>query len=243
MNWTIRIKQRNTALGLVTFLCLFLLLFASPAYSTTIAFAPTVDGYVSSFSPNVNQPGVFDSNYLFVGTIATTPTSEYRTFLKFDISSLPDTSVITAAVMGVYLYNVDVSYDYVAYHVADDNAVVSSMSWSNQPAAGSTPLDTTTVSSSDTWVTFDLLSNPSLWDYVSDLGDNSVSLRLNNNALSSSLIRKADFYSSEYYHPEDWNYYDPYLFIDYSEVPLPGAVWLLGSGLIGLVGVRRRFKK
>jgi hypothetical protein len=26
-------------------------------------------------------------------------------------------------------------------------------------------------------------------------------------------------------------------------VPLPGAVWLLGSGLLGLVGLRRKFKK
>ncbi len=26
-------------------------------------------------------------------------------------------------------------------------------------------------------------------------------------------------------------------------VPIPGAVWLLGSGLIGLVGIRRRFNK
>jgi len=26
-------------------------------------------------------------------------------------------------------------------------------------------------------------------------------------------------------------------------VPIPGAVWLLGSGLVGLVGIRRRFKK
>ena len=28
-----------------------------------------------------------------------------------------------------------------------------------------------------------------------------------------------------------------------SPVPLPGAVWLLGSGLLGLVGLRRKFKK
>lgn len=26
-------------------------------------------------------------------------------------------------------------------------------------------------------------------------------------------------------------------------IPIPGAVWLLGSGLIGIVGVRRKFKK
>jgi hypothetical protein len=27
---------------------------------------------------------------------------------------------------------------------------------------------------------------------------------------------------------------------DFASVPLPGAVWLLGSGLAGLVGLRRR---
>ena len=28
-----------------------------------------------------------------------------------------------------------------------------------------------------------------------------------------------------------------------SAVPIPGAIWLLGSGLIGIVGIRRKFKK
>lgn len=28
-----------------------------------------------------------------------------------------------------------------------------------------------------------------------------------------------------------------------SAVPIPGAVWLLGSGLIGIVGIRRRYRK
>jgi hypothetical protein len=28
-----------------------------------------------------------------------------------------------------------------------------------------------------------------------------------------------------------------------NNVPIPGAVWLLGSGLIGLVGIRRKFRK
>ena len=31
--------------------------------------------------------------------------------------------------------------------------------------------------------------------------------------------------------------------VTYNSVPIPSAVWLLGSGLIGLVGVRRRFRK
>jgi len=30
---------------------------------------------------------------------------------------------------------------------------------------------------------------------------------------------------------------------DVSSVPIPGAIWLLGSGLIGLVGLKKKFKK
>jgi len=30
---------------------------------------------------------------------------------------------------------------------------------------------------------------------------------------------------------------------DFTPIPIPGAVWLLGSGLVGLMGLRRRFRK
>jgi hypothetical protein len=32
-------------------------------------------------------------------------------------------------------------------------------------------------------------------------------------------------------------------FIGGNLVPIPGAVWLLGSGLLGLIGFRRKFQK
>jgi len=28
--------------------------------------------------------------------------------------------------------------------------------------------------------------------------------------------------------------------VDVSPVPIPGAVWLLGSGIVGLIGLKRR---
>jgi hypothetical protein len=36
-----------------------------------------------------------------------------------------------------------------------------------------------------------------------------------------------------------WIYMDD---ISVSQIPIPGAVWLLGSGLVGLAGLRRKFK-
>lgn len=34
-----------------------------------------------------------------------------------------------------------------------------------------------------------------------------------------------------------------YHYATFSQVPIPGAIWLLGSGLIGIVGIRKKFKK
>ena len=38
------------------------------------------------------------------------------------------------------------------------------------------------------------------------------------------------------------DYADDQLDIPFAPVPIPGAVWLLGSGLLGLIGIRRRSK-
>ena len=51
---------------------------------------------------------------------------------------------------------------------------------------------------------------------------------------------KFDFYNRWSYNYAHGNIY---LFVEPTAVPIPSAVWLLGSGLIGIVGVRRKFKK
>jgi len=61
----------------------------------------------------------------------------------------------------------------------------------------------------------------------------------------------ASFYSSPgTYHPAVWIYnsngdgtYAQQSLTMLAPVPVPPAVWLLGSGLIGLIGIRRRLKK
>jgi hypothetical protein len=39
------------------------------------------------------------------------------------------------------------------------------------------------------------------------------------------------------------NLHETYYTYEATSVPIPGAVWLLGSGLVGLVGMRRKFRK
>ena len=51
---------------------------------------------------------------------------------------------------------------------------------------------------------------------------------------------KFDFYND---HSYNFSHGNVYLLVEPAAVPVPGAVWLLGSGLIGIVGIRRKLKK
>lgn len=43
--------------------------------------------------------------------------------------------------------------------------------------------------------------------------------------------------------PRQWGYLQDPIYAQFSPVPVPAAVWLLGGGLIGLLGLRKKFKK
>lgn len=64
-------------------------------------------------------------------------------------------------------------------------------------------------------------------------GNNEI-LNLNDNTLKI----QADIVGSNYDDVEFTN-----LYLNYTAVPIHGALWLLGSGLIGMGGIRKKFKK
>jgi len=80
-----------------------------------------------------------------------------------------------------------------------------------------------------------------IWDtYDASLGWTDVNFMLSD----FSGVDLADIFSLSWTYEADYanDVAFDYLAVD-APVPLPGAMWLLGSGLIGLVGLRRRFIK
>jgi len=82
--------------------------------------------------------------------------------------------------------------------------------------------------------------------YIAIEGVNFVNDESNNNGY---LVRTNQVTVTDNKITMEMGIFDEYTMLNYldieyvSSVPIPGAVWLLGSGLIGLVGLRKKLKK
>jgi hypothetical protein len=218
---------------LILSILILLGIFSSPGQSATISLNPTVDTYIDS-SQGSTPYGTYSNLAVGIFRYATR-----RTLMQFDLSSIPDDATITSAQLSLYAYyNIDISTQSEAVRVGrfkqavtntmTYNSVIASVNWGE--AWGELPDITSTG-----WKTWNLLQTGN-WDYSVDLGDNALDLylRYENEKYYHSW---AGFYATEWGAGKP----PPQLAIEY--VPIPSAVLLLGSGLIGLIGLRRKFKK
>jgi hypothetical protein len=210
-------------------LCLGLIMGMSiaPGYGDTIALAPVSDIYVSATDNSWDDSWLVVEAGLFYGI-----DQRCRTYLQFDLSAVPSGSTITDASLTLHSVNVGRKVDYDLYHVLDDSNIKTNMTWGTQPLTGSVPLDSLAVDysnvGSNTWNLLELGN----WDFASDLSDGLLSLQLRVRDENTTNYCYLQFRSLNY--GTDY----PLLTLDYtnaaSPVPIPGAVLLLGAGMIRL---------
>ena len=102
--------------------------------------ASGIDAEVVSYSPTVNYGTAKELNTL-AWTINGTPVTQ-RTYLKFDLSSIPPGSIITSATLNLYFDSTTTSANHTLY--GDNRAYIqrvtspwneNTITWNNQPTA------------------------------------------------------------------------------------------------------------
>jgi hypothetical protein len=180
--------------------------------------------------------------------------SVQRSYLQFDLSSIPDNAVIDSAVFGIYwiqhpMGTVGLSDPWVTLHYVESDSWDESgfggttTEWLDQPFPidydGSYFIDEekNTVASiiPYEWNLLDTTGTP--WDWAADLQNDDDLLSLMLMATLESTDNVSWFYSKDI--SENLANYRPYLMIEYTIIPEPSAI-ILGSLGIGLFGALRR---
>ena len=172
--------------------------------------------------------------------------SYQASYLKFDLSDIPDNAVITGAVFGIYysgqntgLYSAADPYAYLHY-VGSDAWSEGSLNWND---ADTLNVDNQAIEDEskpmpdeDEAIEWDLFSGVGFnWtNWQDDLEDNYISLLMT--VEDMDINNYANFYSSEY----DIESMRPYLNLTYSVVPEPTSMTLVLVGLSGYLTAKRR---
>jgi hypothetical protein len=175
----------------------------------------------------------FAGTGLFVGSQSqTTSYGDQRSWLKFDLSSLPGNRVVTSATLNLFNYYNMVNPQQVEVYGGTSNSwTASTITWGNQAALGTAALATTPVQARVAWYSWDVTS----FVNQNSTGDSLVSLVLKAQA-ENGTTNYAAFFRNTYISQT------PVLTVTYdvTPTPIPAAAWLLGSGLLSLVGIKRK---
>ena len=122
---------------LLFLVCIAITPLSSRVYALeTTTISVTADSSVFSGKPDLNRGS---ADYLYVGETTHYPSTKSiaRTWLKFDLSSLPEDIVITKAELWVYFeqYQGDGAAGGIAvYFSSDDTWAETGITWNNQPS-------------------------------------------------------------------------------------------------------------
>jgi hypothetical protein len=199
---------------------------AADLYANTVNLNPTADTWISKLSPDT----IYGNETSITSSLESNLPLAYA-LLKFDASSILSGQTIQSAILHLYQFGGGGTGEHptVLYYYANNSWAESTLTWNNvSPAYEEVLLPGNGYGQShrgdSTW---DFQWNPS-WGNV-------ISLIV---AEYSSGVQSHNWYSKEYSDTA----LRPYLAITTTAVPIPAAIWLFGSGLLGLIGIRR-FRK
>ncbi|MHC5082368.1 MAG: DNRLRE domain-containing protein [Planctomycetota bacterium] len=212
----------------------------------TASFRAIDDAYVDSVDTTASTGGesFLYTQGLFNATLnerAGIPIdSVQRTFLKFDISSIPAGSTIESGFFGIYLndsYAGAANASLELYYVADDSWNETDINWNNSQAMASSGelvriAQPVTTNGYYEWNLLSGIGND--LDLAADLADDglvTMMLKTQFEGANSS----AEFFSDEHFNNR------PYLDIGYTNpVPAPGAITLAMLGMGSVLATRKR---
>jgi len=222
-------------------LLFILIVFFAVNHASAYTVNPLADAHVRAGSPTTNTG---NSIQLVTQFQVGAPASEQWIYLKFDLS-VPPNEAYSSATLNLYknLGSGTTPSGTSVYYVADDTWAETGIIWNNKP----TP--STLVGSNDQRGTFGgnqtATNPPSLFSYTLSLTPDMVA-----DGILSLTLRETDpvtqihqFYSRNAAGTTSAQWV-PTLNVTTAPapVPIPGAIWMLGSGLIGFAAIRRKYK-
>jgi hypothetical protein len=242
---------RSTIMNRTVALALVVALAPAWARASTLILAPTDDSFVYSFQPDTN----YGTNPGLAGGGVFNGAEQYVSFLRFDLSAVPAGQVVTAASLNLFQFlgGGFAPIGASVYRVATDTWSEATVTWNTAPVTFGVDLnDTTRIGANDNagttyrgWSSWDLLANGN-WDVTTDLADGILSVAVYSDAFGGtqthnwcskeSTVDNCLIVGVESAPVADLR--RPYL--ELTVVPLPGTLWLMASGLVGLAGLARQ---